>query len=113
MRLYVDRVIDHVDAQFPETCASLGPAAIRARVVASIERGRQRGFASERDLCLFVDLGFMLGPQFDVDPALPWASATIENDLLPDPSDRMDELYERALEHLRAAPATPGRRDPR
>lgn len=58
---------------FPERAEQLAPDLFERAVAAGIDRAMAHGLKSERDVCLYVTLMFMLGGGFDEDPLLPWA----------------------------------------
>jgi hypothetical protein len=96
-------VTQHVQRFFPESCAKLGPAATAQAVADGLARAREYGFSEPADACRFVDMVFALGPEFDRDPALPWAAELLAADDVTDPTERMDLLTLATKNHLRAA----------
>ncbi len=89
---FLRRVVLRLRADFPKPAERAGPARLREEARALIARGRRHRLASEYDLSLFVSLGVALGPTFDEDPELPWASATLNSRVLGTPSERIAQL---------------------
>lgn len=96
-RSYVDRAASTVTKRFSEHAGKLGPAGARSAVEAAIAKGRAYGLVSEYDLFLFTCLGFAFGRNFDDDPALTWAGATLRSRILGDPPSRLRRVYALAL----------------
>ncbi len=93
-RVYEDRLALHVQQFFPVRCAELGEAGVHAQVRGCIDRAALHGITTEQDVCKFVNLVFVFGPEFDV--KLPWAKKMLG---LPDsgaPGLRMQRLYAEA-----------------
>jgi hypothetical protein len=89
------RIRTHVTRTFPAQCDALGEAEVRRRVRAGIARARGYGLQSHYDILRFVDLLFVLGPDFDSDPDLPWAKEILTDPSARDGSERLDRLYEK------------------
>ncbi len=90
----------HLRECFPDRCAQLETTDLCRFVHCGLEKARSYCFVDEADGCRFVDLMVVLGPDFDVNPQLPWASVILKNPAFPDPSTRMEALFEAACEHL-------------
>jgi hypothetical protein len=93
-----DRVFRHLTKFFPYRIAEIGVDGARRLVVSGRERAARHSFSSERDVCRFIDLAFILGLSFDTEYA--WAAEILGRDAYWTPSQRMDELIARAEEHL-------------
>jgi hypothetical protein len=90
---YERRLCVHLNRFFPEECAALGELKIRDTVRYSIHRATTHGFVSERDVCKFVDVMFILGREFDEDQSLPWARTILSNNEVgEDPTLRIERL---------------------
>jgi hypothetical protein len=70
------QILDHLKTYFPDHCATLQHASLRAHVVDAMARARERGLTSDPHVCLFVDLVFLFGKDFD---AAPWAAAILDD----------------------------------
>ena|SRR5579884_3331283 len=90
----------HLRRCFPKECALLGPEAVRKRIRYGIDSSRRYGIVTEREVCMYVDLMIVFGPDFDRDPNLPWASSILNAKRWKDTSAKMDRLYRTAKEHL-------------
>lgn len=97
---FEDRAIAHARAELPRQTASLSDDDLRQRVRSAVDRGRQYGFTTERDVICFFDTGLILGESFDSDPRNDW---TLE--ILRDPEL---SAAERSQLLLTAAEATIG-----
>jgi hypothetical protein len=103
--VFVDQMVVHLTRYFPERAQALGREGLRDQVRTGIERGASYGIVSERDLCDYLAVACALGPDFDRDPELPWAAEILNDETLPNPGDRMEEIYRCALEHCREEPS--------
>lgn len=99
---FQERVAEHVRRFFPERCEAIGQEASRERIQQAVDRAREHGFSSARDLCHYVDLVFACGPDFDREQA--WAREVLEDEAPTARAARMDVLRSRALEWLECAP---------
>jgi len=69
---------DHVRAFFPHHAAVLGDARLQKVLRYGLQRAESRGLKTERGICLYIVLMFLLGSRFDQDPQLPWAARQVE-----------------------------------
>lgn len=93
-------LIPHVRKHFPVHAEYLGDQGVLLVIEHSCAHAGVYGFETERDLCLFTDLSIMIGVGFDTDPQLPWAAAILQDVSLAVPRDRMDMLWDKALEYI-------------
>jgi hypothetical protein len=91
------RMLVHLRKFFPAQCESLGEEEIIAAVHYGVEHAAGYGVTAERDVCKYIDLMFGLGRDFDKDVRLPWAQKILVDREIPDPSVRIDRLYDSAL----------------
>ena len=96
-------MVRHLAEFFAEETAGLSVASVRSRIRDAVQRARGHGFVSESQWCRYVDLSFILGPEFDRDPNLPWASEILADKRLTDPEMRIDLLYGAAQDHIALA----------
>ena len=92
----------HLRKFFPDSVAAVDEEGARRLIRTGIARSATYSIVSERDVCLFIDLMFALGPGFDSDNSMPWASAILRGPLQR-ASRRMDQLIEAAMAALREA----------
>lgn len=95
-----DKIVDHLRAFFPHRCAALSPEALRAEVEEAARRAAAHGIDDERDICAYVDLHFVFGPDFESDPACPWARALTDDEDAAAPGTRVQRALRGALEQL-------------
>jgi hypothetical protein len=98
VRDYESRMAAHLRRYFPDESRALGPDGLAAHIRHGLARARVHGLVEEHDVALYLNLTVALGPDFDRDPALPWARAALEDPALPDPSWRMGRLYRITVE---------------
>jgi len=107
------RLCAHVTRLWPGRAEAMGEAAVRRWCRLGIERAAGFGIEAEYEVSRFVDLMFMLGRDFDTDPARPWAAAILQAGPIA-PAVKMDKLFEWAERELtrRAVEAHPDARGP-
>jgi hypothetical protein len=93
-------LIPHVREHFPAHAEYLGDLGVLRVIEQGCANAKSYGFETERDLCLYTDLSIMLGVGFDTDPQLPWAAAILLDGSLKSPWDRMDKLWDRAMDYM-------------
>lgn len=91
---------EHLAEFFPEEISGLSAPEIRDRIRGAVERARRYRFVTQSQWCQYVDLTFVLGPTFDEDPLLPWASEVLRDARVTDPEMRIELLYAAAQDHL-------------
>jgi hypothetical protein len=96
---YENAVLAHLEKCFPAKLDSMGEPRARDLIRLGIDRARRYGFTTQRLVCKFIDLLFVLDVNFDVD--LAWASATLAQcDLIAE--QRMQSLISQAMNYLSA-----------
>jgi hypothetical protein len=104
---FEDRAVAHLRKELPDQTAGLTDDDLRRRIRSSMNRGRQYGLTSERQLMRFVDADFLLGDSFEVDPQQSWSAAILRD---PDYSaDERSALLLAAAEGVAAHRKAPGR----
>jgi len=100
VKRFQEGLIPHLNEHFPAYVKYLGGQGIRRVIELGCRNATHHGFDTDRDLCLYTDLSIMLGAGFDTDPQLPWAGSILRDPGLRDPWDRMDKLWDTAMEYL-------------
>jgi len=105
---FEDRMVIHSKRFFPEQCKGLGPEMTLEAVRYSILQAVKYEIVSERDVCIFTDVMFAYGENFDTDPKLPWASQILNDENLQgEPDEKVDKLHEAAMKHAKETPDIP------
>ena len=94
---YEGRMIVHLRKCFPHECGRLSDLEIRQAIDLGIANAGKYGLVTERDVCLYIDLMFVFGLDFDTSPNFPWASDILNDSWRTDPSRKIDFLYDTAL----------------
>ena len=104
------RLYAHVRRVWARRCGEIGEAAAREWIRDAVRRAGEYGIEVEFDVWRFVDLTFVFGPGFETRDDMPWA-----RDTLRDPgrsaSAKLDRLWRRAEERLRAPEGEPRERE--
>ena len=98
---FENRMFEHIAKFFPRQFAELGEETARRTIQYGIKRAKGYGIVTERDVCKYVNLMVACGPDFDRDPALPWARRVLNDPQAEGPSDRIERLVKAATENLR------------
>ncbi len=83
----------------PMRVEGLQPERVRSMVRIGIEKARAVGLTKAEDLGVFVSLMFEVSPQFDQEPTI----ATVLDDTVYTPEDRLSQLFDRVPEEAWAA----------
>jgi hypothetical protein len=107
-RLFLERMVDHVSEIFPEKCEELGSEGeIRERIRQGLEGARRYGINTEKDVALYVDIMFGIGPDFPEGKDMAWARSILEKDGLSGPA-KMEFILQRLEKRLAAAESDQG-----
>lgn len=87
-------------AELPEPCARVD---VRAVIAQAVERCTAYGLATDEAIGRYARLMMVLGRDFDVDPALPWAASILGAPGPVDAAARINELTAAAVEYARRA----------
>jgi len=93
-------MVIHIKKYFPKYYEIMGEPTVRKVIRYSIERAETYGLTTERDVCLYINLVFLLGSNFDTDVQFPWAAATLKDEMIKGSVIRIDKLYEIAMDYL-------------
>lgn len=93
------RVALHLRQYFPQQCQQLGDQHLRDAIEFGIDRARSYGIELERDVCIYLDLMFTFGVEFDRE--IPWAAGILHQP--GDPSAKVQKLFEEAAHHVQKA----------
>lgn len=98
---FEERMLRYVQQYFLKQCEILGEVDTREVVRKSIIQANKYNFKSDHDVCIYINLVFMLGSGFDSDPMYPWAAALLHDEGIGNPSMRIDQLYNKAIACLK------------
>jgi hypothetical protein len=99
LKRFEDSMVVHVRTYFPNHFRIGGEPTIRNIIRHGIQSAEQYGFRSERDVCLYITVMFMLGTHFDKDSLFPWTTAILTARPGDNPSVRAGRLADTALEY--------------
>lgn len=93
------RMAAHARRFFPYVCGRLGEGRTREVIRRGLGRAHAHGLSTERELCLYLNLVFTFGPDFDVDPRLPWPARILRDPAVSTAAERIERLYEAGKQH--------------
>ncbi len=94
-RQVADRAVAYVRRQYPGTCAALDERAIRASIETALGMRANYQFDSEETFFAYLDLMYLLGFDFDLNPQCEWVRETL-TDFDLGPRTRLLLLVEQA-----------------
>jgi len=103
LKSFEDRMLTHVKEFFAEKCEKLGNEKTHETIRQGMLKARKYGILSEYDVCIFIDVMFEYGVDFDVDPELPWANQVLNDPAIWDPAYRVNRLFDAATGHEKRA----------
>jgi hypothetical protein len=92
-------VFAHLHQFFPRRCAALGKPRLYRLIRSGIESANRYNITAKADVCKYIDLMLVLGPDFEKDSRYPWAADILKQKTSP--RVRMRELLGAARKHLR------------
>jgi hypothetical protein len=99
---FEDRMVAHLAEFFPEKSKALGEADTRERIQEGAVKARRYGIVSEQDVCIYIDMMFEYGNDFDVDPELPWATQVLKDPEIKDSTYKVNRLFDAAMDDRRS-----------
>jgi hypothetical protein len=104
LKRFEDSMVVHLNKFFPEECELLGADGTRQAIRYAVERAAGYDIVSERDVCVYADVMFAFGRDFDHSRNVPWAGQILNDKSLKDkPYEKADKLYDTALENIEKA----------
>lgn len=97
---FENKMVKHVQRFFWAHFNILGVESVHAVIRYGHRRAQSHGFTSQRNVCLYLDLMFMLGSDFDNDPQYPWAREILQDEGLSSPVVRINALNKAAEDYL-------------
>ena len=98
------RMAAHLRNYFPGYCRDLGSRMTRQAVFEGIEKAAQYDITGDRAVCLFIDLLFAFGPEFDLEEEYSWTHEILRDYTL-DANAKMGRIYTRGMSLARYHPS--------
>jgi hypothetical protein len=92
---FEERMVAHVNQFFPVRCQVLGAEGVREWISHGIGRAQSYSIVAERDVLKYINIMFVFGRDFDVDPEHRWAAAILTARSV-DPTHKTTYLYKTA-----------------
>lgn len=93
LRVFVDRLVAHVEEKYPEKVDGREPADVRAEIVRLVHRSRHWALTSEAHVTAFVDLSFEWGEHFEDEPERRDVRAALRDRKMP-PDEKLRRVRE-------------------
>ena len=97
-------MVAHLRRYFPLDCEALGEERVRAEVRYGVSRAKAYGLLKEPGVCIFIDVMFAYGYDFDLRRSLPWAAQILRSKTIVDERLRAQRLLRAAEANLPKAP---------
>ena len=99
---FENEMVRHMYEFSPAHCDVIGEGGVRSVISLGIARAGNYGFNNRGPVRFYLDLMFMFGSDFDSDPQLPWATAILNDEEVPDQMMRAERLYSKSMEYVEA-----------
>lgn len=99
---FEDRMLIHLKKFFPDKYEALEKTKIKKLIRKGIKQASEYEIITERDVCKFIDLMFVLGKNFDKNSKISWANEILCDKSLKSPSKRIKTLCDKAIKYQRA-----------
>lgn len=77
-------MVEHLNRFFPRECQNTGEARVRETIRHGINRAAAHGITARRDVCKYIDLAMVFGPDFDTDRRSGWAAGILRRSGRPE-----------------------------
>lgn len=97
---FEDRMVKHLNDHFPHKTQPMGEEAVRKSIRKGIERADGYFVERERDVAKFVNLMFLIHPEFEMQPEMAWSKAILQDRTLAG-EQKINKLYAELPDRLR------------
>ena len=95
-----DAMIAMLKVSYPQRCQYLGDEAINELLEMGKNEARARQITSAKGAALLIVLMFQLGHGAIRDPLFPWVAATLDDESVTDPNERVKNLRAKSVKYL-------------
>jgi hypothetical protein len=92
---FESRVYTYLMKTYPETLKRTPKDDVQKSIQAGIKRAAVYGMIAEYDVARFIDLMYLLSPDFDSNPNTSWIRTVLDDPEIH-PGEKMDLIYEKA-----------------
>jgi hypothetical protein len=100
LKRFEDSMVEHVKKFFPKYYEIYEEPLIRKVIRYAVDRAESYDLITERDVCLYINLMFLLGSNFDTDLQLTWAGVILNDEKIVVAFTRIDRLHDEGMEYL-------------
>lgn len=100
LKRFEDSMVEHLKQFFPKYHEIHSEPLLRKVIQYAFERAEDYDFTTQRNVCLYINLVFLLGSNFDRDPQLPWAEQILTDESITNSVTRIDRLNDEAMKYL-------------
>ncbi len=100
LKAFEDELVRHLRDFDPKHTKVLSEDGLRQVIRSGMERAAKYGLTNRGPIRFYIELMFLFGSDFDTDPWIPWAGASLADPALSDQMDRAEVLYEEMTTYL-------------
>ena len=93
-------LLARVKLNFPQKYQYVGDKALIQLIQQGRKLAQKYSISSNSDTICFVFFMFMLGQGFADDPLYPWCGATLKDERINDPHERIEQLYSKSIAYI-------------
>lgn len=102
LKEFEDSRVAHIKKHFPNHYKIMGEECTRRVIRHAIDRAKDYGFTTKRNVSLYLTVMLILGSHFDREILLPWTAGILTEDSSRNSSERADLLVNKAIEYFSA-----------
>ena len=91
---------DHFREIYPVDCQLAGEVSVRKLIRHGAAKAEAAGYATQRQISLWIGLQFMLGVDFHIDPQVPWAAVGLKDASFGDATSRIEAVFANTIGYL-------------
>lgn len=92
---FMEDMVAHLQARFPDECEKMGAAALRARITDGTARAEKHGIVANRDVATFLRFTFGIRADFDTAAETKWAQPILARRNIA-AANRLEQIKEEA-----------------
>lgn len=96
---FLDEMVDHIKEFTPQQFDSIGKENVRQIVKLGISKAETYDLTYHSTVKFYLELMFMFGSDFDLDPQYPWINEILEEGADWNQIERGDEIYEKVMDY--------------
>jgi hypothetical protein len=100
LQKFEDEMVRFVNKCFPKLSAIAGESTCRRVIRLGVEKAKTYGFTYRGPVRFYIELMFLFGSSFDIDPQYPWATAILRDRAVSNQMVRAERFFDAKNEYL-------------